>query len=429
MTEDRIAELIGRTLENAALAPYYQRAFGDRWKSVRTIEELATLPLIDKATAIRNQRDLIVGDPPPGFGIASSGTTRALDLPALNVRRTKEELAAIHGEASASEPDPNDPHPGWTMVAIGVHHGLPIDDPAPDEIRIPWTYHRNSLSMMEAVLSEPQPDGRFVTAMRISAGALKTLTLWLVERGFDFTKLSVRLIGTNGARVSPHWREFIGAKFQAEIYDNFSLSEFPTAATECKACGALHFGWPPMLYEVLDLASNKPIDTGIGKLVLTSLYPWVQKMPLIRYDTGDVVEIGEPCPQTNEPMVRPLGRLRRGLVLPIGTFVLAPSAVQDVLESLPDTERNPHPAVTSGLIRSKEIGLPRWTVELEGSRARLRFETKFDPWVYADRARELEAMVSARIFDEDPGLAGSGVTLEVIACAPGSLSPPGDKFE
>src|SRR5438552_16093954 len=112
--------------------------------------------------------------------------------------------------------------------------------------------------MLEAVLERPQPDGRWVTAMRISAGALKTFTVWLLERGRDPGAFGVRLIGTHGARVSARWRELIGGAFRAELFDNFSLSEVPTAATECKACGQLHLGWPPLLYEVLDLATLRP---------------------------------------------------------------------------------------------------------------------------------------------------------------------------
>jgi hypothetical protein len=441
MSDDDVGDIIARTLENAARAPYYARAWGDRWRGIRSIEGMAALPLLDKSTAIANQRDLIVGEAPAGFGIASSGTTRSADLPALNVLRSEEENALLFGDAAtasgAIEDDPNDPHPGWTLVVVGVHHGLPPRPPARGELRVPWMYHRNALSMIEACIERPQPDGRRVTAMRISAGALKTVTAWFLERGRDVASYGVKMIGTNGSRVSAHWRALIASTWGAELYDNFSLSEVPTPATECKACGALHFSWPPLLYEVLDLHSGAQLPDGdaLGRLVVTPLAPFVHKMPLVRYDTGDVVDVRGTCEATGQPCITYLGRARRGIVVG-GTptaFVLSPAFVQDVLEALPDTERNPHPAVTNGLVKTRELGLPRFTVERDDDVVRLRFEARFDPRVYEKRTRALADEVGAQLLLLDRALAACvrerRIALDVVVHAPGSLDPPGDKSE
>ncbi|MBI2372628.1 MAG: hypothetical protein HYV07_01385 [Deltaproteobacteria bacterium] len=431
------AELIERTLANAARAPYYSRVWGEQWRGIRSLAALQALPLLDKVTAIENQRELIVGTPEPGFGTASSGTTRDAIRPALNVRRSRAELAAVRDLAPRTLAQ-EDPFPGWTLVVVGVHHGLPAEPPGPGELRVPWTYHANALSMLEAVLEEPSSDGQRVTAMRISAGALKTLTVWLLERGKDPSKLGVRLIGTNGSRLSPHWRGLISRTFGAEIWDNFSLSEMPTVATECKSCESLHFGWPPVAYEVLDLVSGAQKRGGAGRLVMSGLYPYVQQMPLIRYDTGDVVDLGGECPASGAPMIWYLGRVRRGLVVPHegeGRFVLSPCAVQDVLEALPEAHKNPHPASETRLVRSVELGLPRWVVELgeSGRAALLTFEARFDPLVYSARAKGLEERVAAELLALDAELSSltqaGALTLRVRAVSPGRLSPPGDKFE
>ncbi len=443
MSEDEVvAGMIAATLENAARAPYYARAWGDAWRDVRTVSDLVRLPLLDKATAIAHQKELIVGERPPGFGIASSGTTRTADLPALNVLRTDGELAAIRGDAEEGAPDPDDEHPGWTLVAVGVHHGLPRGAPRSDELLVPWSYHKNALSMIDTVLGDPQPDGRRVTAMRISAGALKTFTAWALENGRDPRAYGVKLVGTNGSRVSLWWRTRIEALFDCTLYDNFSLSEIPTVATECKACGGLHFGWPPLLYEVLDLLTGEPVVEGTGRLVVTPLFPWVATMPLVRYDTGDVVEVAGLCAAVGAPIVHYLGRARRGVVVDDegrGAFVLAPAHVQDVLEASERTQRNPHPAVTNGLVRSAELGLPRWTVERiddatgEAPTVRLAFEVRFDPLLFSREARALEADVVDRLLAADLAarrlLDDGRIRLEVVAATPGTLQPPGDKFE
>ncbi|MEK9146348.1 MAG: hypothetical protein AAB339_12140, partial [Elusimicrobiota bacterium] len=124
-------ELLPKTLENAVRAPYYRRRFGSAWRRVKSIEDLALLPTLDKPTAIRFQRYLVVGERPPGFGITSSGTTRLdLDMPPLNVLRCPEEADAIAGPAlepgQTAREDPDDPYRGWTLEVFSVTHGLPL---------------------------------------------------------------------------------------------------------------------------------------------------------------------------------------------------------------------------------------------------------------------------------------------------------------
>ena len=428
-----LEQALVQTLANAVKAPYYRRSFGQRWRRVRTLDDLARLPILDKPTAIAHQSALVVGRRPPGFGIASSGTTRLdLEVPPLNLLTSPEELDAI----AAGPPGPDrhhepDPWPGWTLVVTSVTHGLPVDGTAVGELRVPWMYDKSALEMIYAVLRAPQPDGRRATVMRISTGALKVLTLWLLERGKDPRALGVRQIGTNSFRLSPFWRARISELWGAELFDNYSLSELATPATECKACGWLHFGWPPLLYEVLDLKTGKRRDRGVGRLLVTGLYPWVQKMPLIRYDTGDVVELGPRCAARRARGVRFLGRLRRGLVVN-GAFVLAPVQVQDVLEALPETERVVHPATTLGIIRSRDLGLPRWTVAQARGVARLAFEVRFDPHVFKKRAVALEAEVRRQLLALDPALRrltrAGAVSLEVSAVPAQSLTPLSDKY-
>lgn len=436
-----LAESLHATLKNAVEAPYYRKSFGRRWKDVRTVDGLADLPILDKRTAIAHQSELVVGEAPPGYGVSSSGTTRAdVDLPPLNVlTNTPEELEAQGmgpDGAPRDEEIADDPWPGWTLVSVAVTHGLPLGGPGHDEIFLPWMHDRNALYMLETVLSKPQGDGRRVTAARISVGALKTFTAWLLERGKDPAAFGVKLIGTNSFRLSPFWRALIEEKWGAMVFDNYSLSEFATAATECKACGWLHFGWPPVIYEVLDLVTGKRIDKGAGRLLMTGVYPFVQKMPLIRYDTGDVIELGPRCRATGARGVRLLGRTRRGLIVDDhgkGTYAAAPCFIQDALEARPETERNPHPLHTLGVLKTHDLGLPRFTVEREKDRALLRFEVRFDPHIYEAAARQIARDVRADVLKHDKALAAlvrkERLVFECQAVASRSLAPPPDKYD
>jgi hypothetical protein len=445
-------ELLRRSLTHAARAPYYARAWAGRHLDVRTEADLPLLPVLDKATAIKHQDDLVVGPEPPGFGIASSGTTRTRDLPPLHVRPSpppddaEDELDAGAGrvvaDAAAAEPAHVDgPPPEWTLVALGAHHGLPRWKARPRELRVLWSYHPNAPAMIEACLARPQPDGCRVTTLLLSAGALKTLTARLLDRGVDPSAWGVRTIRSTGSRLSPAWRAVVEQTWAARAYDDYSLSEIQTPATECEDCGALHFRAPPLLYEVLDLRTGAQKSAGRGRLVVTTLAPWITTMPLVRYDTGDVVEVGGVCASTGSWRLALLGRAARGVVVEDrgeATFVLAPVLVQDVLEASPETERNPHPAQRSGVAASRELGMPRFTTELQARQrgapaVLLRFEARFDPRIHRARADALRLEVETGLKAGDAVLAGlveeGRLRLEVVVHPPGTLDPPGDKLE
>ena len=141
--DDRsVSQALRATLQNAVRAPFYKKRFGARWKKVRSVDDLARLPILDKATAIQHQRQLIVGRPPPGFGVASSGTTRnSPDQAPLNVVNSGAELQAIADFAPRFD-SADDPNPGWTLVSISVKHGLPNGPPHHGELHLPWMHQR-----------------------------------------------------------------------------------------------------------------------------------------------------------------------------------------------------------------------------------------------------------------------------------------------
>lgn len=419
--------LLEATIAHAARAPYYRRRWGKRAPRVRTLAELARLPLLDKAQASRHQHQLIVGRRPTGVGLFSSGTTRGeAYVEPLHVPLTAEELRA-RADALPAEEGP-DPFPGWTLAVAAVHHGLPHRLPAPDELMLPWLHDANALAMLETALRAPQADGRRVTALLIGAGPLKVLTAWLAQRGVDPAAFGVRLIGTYSDRLSPHWTALVEARFGAQVFDNYSLSEFGTPFTTCAACGWLHMGHPPVLWELLALDRDAPAGRRPGRLVFTSLVPYQQAMPLVRYDTGDVAVAGPLCRATGQRGLRVLGRLRHGVLLrgPDGPrFVLNALDVRDALEAHPEVARTPHPLVTLGVVHSPDVGPPRWAVRAARGVACLDVEVRFDPDVYPDRARALERAVLGALRRADPETSWAARHRKVLvrALPPGRVRP------
>lgn len=392
-----------------------------------TWSELALLPLLDKQTAIAHQEQLLTAPRPLRPGVTSSGTTRSSSTaPALEVA-----VDAAVGEfaegASTEEAE------GVVVVVVAVTHGLP-GVPRPGEVYLPWMHDKNALLMLDRALRR-RHRGRLPDTLRISSGALKAFVTWQIENDVDASGYGVRFVGTNSFRLSPHWRELIQHRLNCTIYDNYSLSEFATPATECKACRALHWGEPGVVQEVINLDTEEVVAArpgAVGELVLTTPHPLVQLMPLIRYRTGDVIELAKSCQATGKPGFHFRGRRRRGLVID-SRFVLAPTLVQDVLEAFADTERGAHPLVTLGVLKSRELGLPRFVVDDDGAVVRLRFETRYHPGIYRHTSAGLQDVVRAAVVAGDAGLRAllrqKKRRFVVEAVPPQTLTPPPDKYD
>ena len=85
------------------------------------------------------------------------------------------------------------------------------------------------------------------------------------------------------------------------------------------------------------------------------------------------------------------------------------------------------------MLKTRNLGLPRWTVERDGDVARLRFEVRFNPHIYETAANNLAKAIRADVLKHDKALAalvrGKRLRFECAAVASRSLAPPPDKYD
>lgn len=82
--------------------------------------------------------------------------------------------------------------------------------------------------------------------------------------------------------------------WQVVCSDMYSSNEVGHIAFQCREYGSMHVQSEAVLMEILD-ERGKPCETGeTGKVVVTPLHNL--SMPLLRYELGDYVTMGEPCP-------------------------------------------------------------------------------------------------------------------------------------
>ncbi len=397
-------ELLPGTLEHAAThVPYYRRRWGSKWKRVKRPDDLHLLPLLTKDEAIAHQRELLAGRQRAYGGTISSGTMHG-EKPPLRVLHTADEARALDDfrRRHAGPPGAHRPLPGFVLEVRAMHHGMPEGPPAPGRVRVPWTYTANALRLIRELLAAPQADGSRAMAMNIGAGALMALTAWLTERGDDPKDFRLQEISTYGFRLSPRWRAHVERVWRTRIWDNFSLSELKTPAVECSACGWFHWLEPPLVFEVVDHA-----------LVLTGLFPFVQAMPLVRYTTGDCVELGPRCRAVGDRGFRFRGRMRQCVFDARGKLVVSAQDVQDFLEDQPLVAREPHPCNLLGLVKSPDIGSVKF--ELDVAKRRARVELRCDPLLFPETRRAFE-----------PWFTRHKLQLQLVG--PGTLAKPASKL-
>lgn len=119
--------------------------------------------------------------------------------------------------------------------------------------------------------------------------------------------------------VTPELRILCREILGVEITDVYSCGEAGSLAFQCPEHGAYHLQQECALIEILN-EDGQPCPTGaIGRVVVTPLHNFA--MPLIRYDFGDLAEVGEPClcGRTLPVVSRFVGRARDTLTLPDGS--------------------------------------------------------------------------------------------------------------
>jgi phenylacetate-CoA ligase len=159
-----------------------------------------------------------------------------------------------------------------------------------------------------------------------------------IDPASDLQIERITCAGEPGALV-PATKRRIESAWGAKVYDHAGATEIGAWGFECEAqSGGLHVNESMFLAEVEDPVTGEPVtEPGrAGKLVITALDRRAQ--PCIRFDSKDIVEISDdqcPCGRTF--------RIFKGGVMgradditKVKGVLLAPSAIEDVVRSIPE---------------------------------------------------------------------------------------------
>jgi phenylacetate-CoA ligase len=130
---------------------------------------------------------------------------------------------------------------------------------------------------------------------------------------------NLRYVHTIGETLSDGVRRTAAERLGVRIWDTYSCEEVGNIAFECPDEGTYHVPAESLIVEVLD-EEDRPCGPGErGRVVVTDLHNLAS--PIVRYDLGDLAEVGEPCGcGRGLPTIRRvLGRQRNLVRLPDGS--------------------------------------------------------------------------------------------------------------
>ncbi|GEM57143.1 phenylacetate--CoA ligase [Flavobacterium columnare NBRC 100251 = ATCC 23463] len=155
------------------------------------------------------------------------------------------------------------------------------------------------------------------------------------KQGIDYQKSSVKGVICIGESLrnqdfSPSLlTQKITKKWNVPLYSTYASTEMSTAFTECKEFQGGHHHPELIITEVLDECNN-PVTEGSGELVITTL--GIEGMPLLRFQTGDIVQLHtQPCAcGRNTQRVGPVIGRKQHMIKYKGT-TLYPPAMHDLM--------------------------------------------------------------------------------------------------
>lgn len=407
-------DLLCRTVEWCrARSPFYRERFAQAG-DFGGLADLDRLPVLFRRDVIANHASLRCDPSLPSAVQYTTGTTGE----SLHLYRSPAEQAFIweffSGQLATAAGGPASPRP-LHMSLVNIYHGTLLNVPSQAYVLPVGIFDQAQASQARGVLEQtyelPGVESR-VSAITGTERMVMALTAYLVADGFDLAASSVRTVALFGGHVPPSRKRLLTRLWNARVTDRYSLTEMFGGAREQGIGGPWVFD-PHVVPEVVHPRTLQPVSDGVGVLLLTGLYPFVQQMPLVRYFTGDLVEVVAGVDGPQGLQVRYVGRLHRSVLDVSGDDVkvlLGSGSLYETLLDLPDvavTPRFPDLAEDPGLELTGDLHYAVDHVPAEGDEIEeisVRLGLRYAPWMYADRVAEVVDDLVQALFAGNPEL-------------------------
>lgn len=304
---------LNRMLAHArATVPYYRDHPGYRAGTLRSLTELAKLPVIGKEVLRgRPLEEFLADGVEPGTlpTFRTSGSTGRRVTVVHDPRSHDYHLASCVRRFLAT---------GRYLPTDRLSHIRPFAPPSRG-------YEKAKLFRRQVLLTDrPMDDIKaelLAERPQVLIGYpvhLRALLRALTPDELARLRRTLRLVMTESELLVDEHRALFEREFGAPVHDEYSAFEVLNIAYECKH-GRAHLAEDRLLVEILD-PDGRPLPDGTeGRVVVTAFME--RAMPLIRYDLGDVgrVDTGPcPCGRRFRTLRLTAGRVNDSVLLPTG---------------------------------------------------------------------------------------------------------------
>lgn len=406
-----------------------------KWRARRNGEppDLGSLPVLERREVQARTRDFLAGDVMVRSICHTSGTT---DIP-LDIYKSREEIGFIQDFFSQLFAPLREALPSLPLVLTfpNFHHGVAVPMPGIGMTFVGGvtddTLIRDARRQIDTTYHIKGHDER----ISIISGLHHYLLLfssYLLEQGIDPARYRMTAINVTGGFIPSHWLRFLEETWQCRVNERFTLTEVIGGASRLPGTSVFALD-PQLIGEALDCDTGRPLQSGVGMLALTNLYPFVQMQPLVRYKTGDLIRrVAEPggfyfqfLGKTKNCIYRDRDGRRQ--------WMLFSARLIDILAEIPDIN------VYDWFANLRSVGdrtLGSYPIVAIESRPRdhqldikVTIELRYAPHCRAARIAELRQAVVAGLRETPDtelaaGIDAGNVALDVTFVSPGALSAP-----
>lgn len=354
--------LLPATLQNALRTQLYRSLWAELNVDSVRVETLSTLPTVDKETIRSAGMDGQVRAGLVCDEVFTSGTTGP---PLITVRGNREQEYIRRFFLEIHERQHGNPLKRGLQIN-NPYHGYQIGVPTPIHFHRISIYDKGSFDHGRHVLTSDHYDANVEPRCSVLIGLERCLRAFTYDTHRRFPEglpTHLTYVLSYSQYLTRRWRQRFKETWGCSILDRYSLAEVFGGATQCLTCGWWHFD-AFVIPEVVSPGDGRPIREGHGILLLTALYPFQEAQPIIRYITGDLVQVtySLSC-QPGVLSMRPLGRARYGVPLRDGTgWLLTPAAILEAVDELPDIARMPRFRDAVQVLDPFAIGHPKYHV-------------------------------------------------------------------
>jgi hypothetical protein len=406
LEESRLTGL-RETWEYARLhSAYYARLLPPLSRNELRLADLQRLPVCTREDITAHRDELRCGHGLPDYMVFTGGTTGIPEV----IYGSEEE---IRHSGRSSRPASSGQLRSLLLTTDGGHHGyIPQVPGTAGIIQVPFRNRKNFAWAWHILSSEhafPGYEPKIGYAM-LPLGAIKKFLHFCLEQDYDLSALALKAVGSFAWHLSNPWRRFISNILNATVVNHNGFTEIrSTLAQECPACGLFHYDHK-VIWEIVDPWSLSPIDSGIGRLLVTSLYPYTQDLVLFRYQPGDLVEAGPFCESAGERGFRFCGRESQTAIIDDGAkkvIAVLPTTVQEFIDFDPIITRFEEQRF-SGVTRSNDDSFPKWRMRTFRQDSiqtiKIELELKASPALFVDQWTAFRMNLRSHILDQSAEL-------------------------